>query len=228
MNSTETGGRRLTAVCLALAGALTAASIVAQAGATAGPLPAPKDTATTVAVLTFAYAQLPLAVGMVGVARLIGTRAKVLGILTAVFGVLGVFGQTVGAGRMLLVQRMAADPEHADVYTGLLMQEPGPVDGPFRLLGLLGTVLGLVLLSAGLLKGRVGPRWIPVVLLAFVVVQFIGSNITVWAGPTSAALFLLAFAALAVVVWRTPAPESVPTDPSASGGRRAATSGKLD
>ena len=228
MNISDTGRRRLTAVCLILAGALTAASIVAQAGATPGPVPAPNDTATTVAVLTFAYAQLPLVVGMVGVARLIGTRAKVLGILTAVFGVLGGFGQTVGAGRMLFVQRMAADPQNADVYSQLLMQEPGPLDGPFRLMGLLGTVLALLFLAAGLLKGRVGPRWIPVVLLAFVVVQFIGSNITVWAGPMSAALFLLAFVALAVVVWRTPASRGIAAEESASEGRRAASAGKLD
>jgi hypothetical protein len=218
MNTSGIFGRRLTAVSLVLAGALTAVSIVAQAGVPAGPPPGADDAATTVAVLTFAYAQLPLVVGLLGVARLIGYRAAVLGLLTAVFGVLGVFGQTVGAGRMLLMLRMAADSENAGVYGRLMMQEPGPVDGPFRLLGLLGTVLSLVLLAAGLLKGRIGLRWIPIVLLAFVAVQFVGSNLTVWAGPMSAGLFVLTFVGLAVVVWRTP--EAMP-DARADGRQRA-------
>jgi hypothetical protein len=65
-------------------------------------------------------------------------------------------------------------------------------------IGLAGTVLGLLLLSIGLFRAGVGPRWVGPALWAFLVVEFIGSAISPRASYLSGVLFLAAFGALAV------------------------------
>jgi Na+/H+ antiporter NhaD/arsenite permease-like protein len=72
-------------------------------------------------------------------------------------------------------------------------------------MGLLGTVLGLVVLSVGLWRSQVAPRWVPALLGTFIVVEFAGSAVTEWSFEVAAVLYLIAFLALARVVSETPA-----------------------
>ena len=71
--------------------------------------------------------------------------------------------------------------------------------------GLLGTVLGVLLLSIALFRSRTGPRWVGPVLWAFLVVEFVGSNLSEWASPVSVALYAVALGAIALTVHRSPA-----------------------
>jgi hypothetical protein len=72
-------------------------------------------------------------------------------------------------------------------------------------MGLLGTVLGLLLLTIGLWRTRAVPTWIPAALGLFLVTEFVGSAITDWAAYASSVLYLAAFTGLAVAVWQRPA-----------------------
>lgn len=208
MRSTARYRRLLTALSLVLASGLMLVSIVLQPRVEnpAGSLAAMQEggMAATVSVLTFAYAQLPFLIAMLGASQLIGERAPILSNLVATFGILGAFGHAVGAGATLLTLRMAADIANRDVYSGLLAEEPGPIDVPFMALGLFGTVLGILFLGIGLMRAKVGPRWVPYVLFAFLLVEFVGNSFTVWASSVAVALYLIAFVTLAVVVWRSP------------------------
>ncbi len=211
MRSTARYRRLVTALSLLLAPVLSLVSVVLQPGmdGEAGPLAAMSEAGTGAAVsaVAFAYSQVPFIVAMLGLAQLIGQNAPILSNLIATFGILGGFGHAVVAGSMLLTLSMAADTANHAVYTGLLSQEPGWVDGPIQLLGLLGTVLAILFLAIGLLRTKIGPRWVPFVLLGFLVVEFVGHSITVWAGPTAAALYLISLVTLAIVVWRSPIAE---------------------
>ena len=76
--------------------------------------------------------------------------------------------------------------------------------GIAHLLGLLGYVLCIVLLSIGIWRSRLAPRWVPLVLWIFLVVEFVGTSLTEYASPVAGVLFVVAFGQLAVVVWRSP------------------------
>jgi hypothetical protein len=98
---------------------------------------------------------------------------------------------------------MAKDPANAAVHADVLN---GVGSGPavlFMAAGLLGTVLGLVLLGIAVWRAGEGPRWLGPLLVLFVVVEFAGAGISVWAGYASALLFLVGFLTLALVVARS-------------------------
>ena len=89
-----------------------------------------------------------------------------------VLGVLGGFGHAVFGGLALSYLALAADAGHRDVLGDVVTRiEAGPAQ-LFMAMGLVGTVLGLVLLGVALFRSRVVPRWIPVALWAFVVLEF--------------------------------------------------------
>jgi hypothetical protein len=93
--------------------------------------------------------------------------------------------------------------ERGALTTALDEYISGPA-GVFSAMGLLGTVLGLLLLTVGLWCSGVGPRWVPAALAGFLVVEFVGSAITPWASAAGGALYLAAFGVLAVTIWRSP------------------------
>lgn len=157
-----------------------------------------------VSAMAFALAQLPFIAAVLGVAHLLRERAPVLSGLAATLGVLGAFGHAVFSGVSLVYVTMAADPQHRTTYAQLMKQVEGSPTMLFAAMGLLGTVLGVVLLGVALWRSRLVARWIPVTLWAFVVVEFVGSNLSTYASALSGALFLTAFVALAVWVARTP------------------------
>ncbi len=113
---------------------------------------------------------------------------------------------------------MAADQPHRAVYAQLLSSI---ANGPimlFGLLGLVGTVIGTLLLSIGLWRTKIGPRWVPPVLWAFLVVEFALTNVTPYAAYLSPVLALAAFSALAVEVHTQPptqwATYEIPAEPA--------------
>jgi hypothetical protein len=222
MRDTSTLYRSAGAAALAACGVLTVTSVLLMpdfSGTGVERLEAVAASSTTAAVSagTFALAQLPFAVGAAAVVHLLRGRVPVLATVAGVLCLLGAFGHAVHGGVSLTMLTMAADAEHHAVHAEILAAgERSPVLVPFLAMGLLGTVFGVVVLAAALWRGRLGPRWLPAALLAFVVVEFVGTGLSRWAGYGSAALYLLSFLALAALVLRSPlhawtAPELVTT-----------------
>jgi hypothetical protein len=164
---------------------------------------ATSSTASAISAVLFVGAQLPFAVGLVGVAHLLRGRTPVLAAVGATLAVLGGFGHAAYGGVNLVMLQMAKDPANAAVHADVLN---GVGSGPavlFMAAGLLGTVLGLVLLGIAVWRAGEGPQWLSPVLGLFVVVEFAGAGISVWAGYASALLFLVGFLTLALVVGRS-------------------------
>jgi hypothetical protein len=160
-------------------------------------------TASAVSAMLFVGSQLPFAVGLVGVAHLLRDRAPVLAALGSVLAVLGGFGHATYGGVNLVMLQMAKDPANSAVHVDVLDGVGSGPAVPFMAMGLLGTVLGLVVLGIAVWRAGVGPRWLGPVLVLFVVVEFAGAGISVWAGYASALLFLVGFLTLALVVARS-------------------------
>jgi hypothetical protein len=76
----------------------------------------------------------------------------------------------------------------------------------FAAMGLLGTVLGLLLLAIGLLRSRAVAPWIPACLIGFLVVEFVGANLSSWASLAAAGLYAAALLGIAATSTRTRAP----------------------
>lgn len=161
-------------------------------------------TAGTVSALTFTLAQLPLVAGLLGLGHLLRSRAPRLSNLGTSLALVGAFGHAVYGGVALVQLEMAADAVHHDVHAAVLDGlEAGPAVA-FMAMGLLGTVLGLLLLSIGMWRARVTPRWAAPALWLFLVLEFAGSAVSTWAGHAAGLLYLLVLAAWATTLWRSP------------------------
>lgn len=148
------------------------------------------DGGTPVALsgLAFVLAQLPFVVGMAGLARWL--QPSRLATVGGVLAVLGGFGHSVYGGVILAQVVMASDDADRAVHAELLAQvENAPVFIPFLAMGLLGTVLGILLLSIAWWRTRSEPRWVAVGLWAFLVVEFVGSGLSEWAAYLSGLLY---------------------------------------
>jgi hypothetical protein len=112
---------------------------------------------------------------------------------------------------------LATDATHRATLSPVITRvEAGPAK-LFMAMGLLGTALGLVLLGVALFRSRAVPRWIPVALWAFVLLEFGLSGVAAWAALGSALLYLSAFTGIAVWLVRRPAAGSeVATTPTAA------------
>lgn len=160
--------------------------------------------AATVSALGFTLAQLPFLAAVLGIGHLVRAGAPVLANIGTTLAVIGGFGHAVYGGVTMVQLSMAADEANRAVHAQILTDvESGPAVA-FMAMGLLGTVLGILLLAIGLWRARIEPRWVGPVLGAFLVVEFVGSGLSEWAAHVSVVLYLLAFGALAVIVWRSP------------------------
>ena len=210
MNNTATFRRNAAALGLATTAALSTLSNMTAPEYPAGGAErlaaiGENATASAISAASFALAQLPFLAAVLGIGHLLRTRAPKLSNFGTSLAVVGGFGHAMSGGIALLYVGMAADEGDREVYGTLLDDfESSPAMG-FAMLGLLGTVLGLVLLSVGLWRAEVGPRWVPAALGVFLVVEFVGSAVSDWSGQVSAVIYWVAFTALAVSVWRTPA-----------------------
>ncbi len=167
-------------------------------------LAAMDGTGPTISALSFLLAQLPIIVTFLGLGHLLRRRSPRLSAWGVCLGVGGAFAHAVFGGTSLLEEAMAADGPHRAVYAQLLdLISNGPIM-LFGLLGLVGTTIGTLLVSIGLWRARIGPRWVPPVLWAFLVVEFALTNVTHYAAYLSPVLLLTAFTALAVEIHAQP------------------------
>lgn len=180
-------------------------------------------TASLVSALLFTLAQLPFAVGLVGVAVLTGRRAPRLSFVAAVLAALGGFGHAVHGGVSITMLGMAEDPNRYDVYGDLLAAGESGAMIPFLVAGLVGTVLGVILTGVAVWRAKLGPRWLGPVLVGFVLVEFGGSALSDWAFYASGGLYFLGLVTLAAAVLREQ-PGSVAHEPAAD-ARMASTAG---
>jgi hypothetical protein len=158
--------------------------------------------------VTFLVGQLPMLVAVLAIGRLLWTGARRLAAWGTTLGFLGAFGHTVFGGMSLVWLAMANDgstrrPTYAHVLH-LVGNSPVML---FSLVGLAGTVLGVLLLSIGLFRAHVGPRWVGPVLWLFLVVEFVGTSISQWSAYLSVLCFAAAFLALAAYVAKRPTEE---------------------
>lgn len=162
-------------------------------------------TGAQVSALAFTAAQLPLVAAVLGIGHLLRDGAPVLSNLGTSLSLVGAFGHAVYGGVTLVQLSMAGDVANHGVHADILGDvESGPAVA-FMAMGLLGTVLGILLLSVGLWRARIAPRWVAPVLWAFLVVEFAGSAVTEWSAHLAVLLYAAAFFALAATVLRTPA-----------------------
>lgn len=208
MDGTARFRRLITAGCLITTALLSAVSVVLQPdfGSTSTARLAAIDDAGTraaVSAVAFVLAQLPFIGAVLGLGHLLRERAPRLANVAPTVAVIGGFGHAVFGGAMLLTMTMATTPGSRRPYAEALDRFESSPATIFALLGLLGTVIGILLLAAGLWRARVGPRWIAPTLLAFVVIEFVGAGFTHWASVVAAMLYLATFGALAFAVVRT-------------------------
>ena len=213
--------RNVAAAGLVATALLSAVSVLLQPSF--GPDPAERLAAMDasglrgqVSAVTFLLAQLPAIAGLLGVAHLIRRGAPRLSNAGGTLSVVGAFGHTVFGGMSMVYLGMAADADHRAVHGALIGRlENSPVM-IFSVLGLVGFVLGIALLAVGLWRTRVVPRWVPALLGAWLVVEFVGSSISSYAAPLSATLFVIACCTLARSIWRTPPVSWTSSDRGAS------------
>ena len=205
-NDGTTFRRECAAAALLAAPVLTAVSSVlapALGGDQGARLAAMSGTTATISAVAFLLAQLPLMVAFLAIGHLLRARSPRLSAWGTCLGVGGAFAHTVFGGISMVELVMAADEPHRGVYAQLLAANAnGPIMS-FGLLGLVGTVVGTLLLSIGLWRTAIGPRWVPPVLWAFLVVEFGLTSVVPYAAYLSPVLGLAAFGALAVEVHRS-------------------------
>jgi hypothetical protein len=157
-----------------------------------------------VSAVAFLLQQLPFIVAMLGLGHLLRSSAPRLSTTGVLLGCVGAFGHTVFAGMSMTYLLMATDAEHRSEFGALYARiESSPVM-LMALLGLAGTVFGLLLMAIALVRTRVVPLWVPGLLVAFLVLEFAGSAVSCYASELAGACCLIAFVALAVHVHRMP------------------------
>ncbi|MGN6301974.1 MAG: hypothetical protein ACTHN8_12900 [Angustibacter sp.] len=218
-----TRSRRFAAqLALAAGPVLAGLSMVTQPQLTGSPADqlaaiAGSKTAAFSAVV-FVVSQLAFLVAVLAIGRLLLPRAPRLSAWGTALGVLGAFGHSVFGGVSLTWIVMAHDAAHPDADAALFHQLQGSPVMAFSLLGLVGTVLGLVVLGVGLFRSGTGPRWVGPALWAFVLVEFVGGAISSWASYLSSALLLAAFLPLAALTARRVDDVAASAAPAIAGG----------
>lgn len=209
-----TPSRRLAAqAALVAAPVLVAVSALTQpdlGGSPAQRLEAVSTSSAVVSAVTFLVAQLPLLVAFLAIGLLLVRTAPKLSAWGTALAVLGCFGHAVFCGIGLTELVMARDDAERGTYAALLEQvESSPVM-VFAAVGLVGTVLGFLLVSIGLFRSRTGPVWVGPALWAFLLLEFVGSNLSDYAMYASSLLLAVAFFALVPVVGGRPAASDDP------------------
>jgi hypothetical protein len=211
--------RVLAAVSLPLTALLSVVSVLTQPEFSSEPAARlstieAAGTSATISVMAFALSQLPFLVAVVAVAALAHPRAPRAAWIGGVLGVVGGFGHAVFGGLALSYLALAADAGHRVVLGDVVTRvESGPAR-LFMAMGLVGTVLGLSVLALGLFRSRAVPRWIPVALWVFVVLEFGLSGLATWGSLASGLVYLVAFTGVSVRMVRTDEPMASPVEHS--------------
>jgi hypothetical protein len=211
---------------------LVAASLVAAAGLSlvwvaleppfpdgyAARLAAIEEAGPSAAVSAFLFTvnQLPWLVAVLGIAWLAHRGAPRTSVAGGILATLGAFGHAVYGGAMIVSVLMAQDAAHRPAHAALLEDmEHSPLLMVFAAAGLAGTVIGLTVLGVALWRSGEVARWVPVALWAFLVVEFVGSNLSDLATYASGLCLAVSFGALARQVWRSGRRDPLASHPSA-------------
>jgi hypothetical protein len=209
VKDTATFRRTAVAVSLVAAPVLVILSIALQPPFTQGYADrlADLDRAGAAAWLSntaFIVLQVPMVVAFLGIAHLLRRQSPRLSNIGGSLGVLATFGEAVMGGVAMVWLTMASDATHRETFAGVWERlESSPVM-MFGLVGFLGTTLTIILLSIGLFRSRIVPRWVPALLGAFLALEFVGSNVSEFSSYAGGLCLLIAFGALAAHVWGTP------------------------
>jgi hypothetical protein len=161
--------------------------------------PGPAEISAVLFVLQgFAAVIAALAIG-----HLLRGRFPLLSSVGVTLGALGGFAEAVATTFTLAFVPMARDTAHYGTYLGVIAQADR-VQNLFSLVGLLGTVIGTLLLSIGIFRAQVGPRWVGPAIWAFLVLEFVGSGFGPAFGLAAVTLGVIAYTALGVTVWTSP------------------------
>ncbi len=209
----DTPSRRLAArAALVISPVIAGVSVILQpdlSGSTSERLAAMGHAPAAVSAVAFLLSQLPLLIGILAIGRLLLPRAPRLSAWGTALGVLGCFGHTVFGGTSLLYLMMARDESHRAVQTDLFDHIQNSPVMLFSLIGLAGTVVGLLLLGIGLFRTRTGPVWVGPAIWAFLVVEFVGTAMSSYASYLSVLLLGAAFVAIAALLGATDEDEIV-------------------
>ena len=194
--------RILGAACLVVTALLSLVSVLLQPDFPNDPADrlaaiAESGSAGTISLLAFALTQLPFMIAAVAIAAL-AARARRTALVGCVLAVLGGFGHAVFGGIGLAYLEMSGDATNRDAMGTVVESIEGGPAVVFMTMGLIGTVLGIILLGVALFRSRSVPRWIPVTLWAFVVVEFAGAGYSEWASYVAGLLYLAAFTGIAL------------------------------
>ncbi len=153
-------------------------------------------------VLFVLYA-LPFMVAALGIGHLLRGRSAKLSNIGVAFAIVGGFCDAVASSFTLVYTQMAQDVTHRDAHIAVIDQA-NKIEGLFSIVGALGTVVGILLLSIGLFRSHIGPRWVAPLLWAFLILEFVGSTISASLGLVAVTIALIAYWALAITVWQSP------------------------
>lgn len=176
----------------------------------------------TFSALAWVVSQVFILIGVVGVCHLTRHQAPVLSAAAAVLVGLSCFGHSVYGGVNLTMLAMADEPAAIAMHAAALDTLESGIGIPFMAAGMVGLVLGFLALAAALWRSGVGPRWVGPAMMAWLILEFVGSSLSDWAGYGSGLLYLVVFGTLAAAVqasstayWRTEAEAAArTTDPA--------------
>lgn len=154
----------------------------------------------TVSAIAFLISQLPLLIAILAIGRLLLPSAPRLSAWGTPLGVLGCFGHTAFGGTSMIYLMMARDHSHRAVQTELFDKIQNSPVMLFSVIGLVGTVFGLLTLSIGLFRSRAVPVWVGPAVWAFLLVEFVGTAFSNYASYLSVLLLGAAFFAIAGVL----------------------------
>jgi hypothetical protein len=151
------------------------------------------------ATTLFMLGQLFNLVGLATIGYLLRDRARRLAAVGVVIAFVGAFAEAVYTGVSFTISAMAADPAGHATYAPLIDQMMSSPVGLIALTGLAGSVVGVLLLSIGIFRSHLGPRWIGPALWVFLVLEYAVSGVSIYAGYLAVLVCLAAYLALARV-----------------------------
>lgn len=216
----DTRSRLLAArTALVLGPVIAALSVIFQpdlGGSSGARLAAMDSSVAAVSAVAFLVSQLPLLVAILAIGRLLVPSTPRLSAWGTALGVLGCFGHIAFGGTSMVYLLMARDHGHRAVQTQLYDKIQSSPVMLFSVIGLVGTVVGLLLLGIGLFRSRAVPVWVGPALWAFLLVEFVGTAFSSYASYLSVLLLGAAFFAIAGVL-RSAAGESATAVPATAG-----------
>jgi len=211
----DTRSRLLAArTALVLGPVIAGVSVILQPDLDGSPgdrLAAMDGSRAAVSAVAFLISQLPLLIAILAIGRLVLPRAPKLSAWGTALAVLGCFGHTVFGGTSMIYLFMARDGSHRALQTELFDRIQNSPVMLFSAVGLLGTVLGLLMLSIGLYRSRTVPVWVGPAIWAFLVVEFVGTAFSSYASYLSVLLLGAAFVAIAGVLGSSTKDSIAPT-----------------